>query len=692
MKQKILITSALPYANGPLHFGHIAGAYLPADCYARFQRLMQNDVLYICGSDEYGVAITMSAELAGRDPKTHVDLFHRINREFFDVLQISFDHYSRTTWEGHIETTQQYFRDLLANGYIEERVTEQLYSEADNKFLADRYVEGTCPRCGYDNARGDECTRCGASYDATDLKNPRSKITQALLVLRPTKHWFLLLDKFKEQLKSWIETKDWKQNVIHFIKDYIDHMHARAITRDSTWGIPIPLSGTEGKVLYVWFDAPIGYISATKEWALSIQQPDRWKDYWLDPKTKLVQFIGKDNIPFHASIFPAMTMGQNQPYKLVDELPANEFYILEGKQFSKSDGWTIDLEHFFEQFTSDQIRYAIGSNAPETSDSEFLWKDFQNRCNSELLGKYGNLVNRILIFIESRCEGKNPSHVDLEPIDVEFINNIQTLVVQAADSYQQFKVRRASSVVMELAQLGNVYFDQKRPWADAKDPATHGRMNATLSCCLECLKSLALISSPIIPTAAEKVWQMLGFTKTMLELGWEKISHEKIPAGQPIRHPEILFKKVEDEQMAIEIERLQRLLVAKEQAASKQEGKSGGSGKVEIPPLKPQVAIGDFQALDLRVATVLKAEPVPKSKKLLRLEVDIGLEKRTIVAGIATSYFPESLIGKKIVVVANLQPATIMGIESQGMVLAAKSGELCEVLSPNDPPSGSVVS
>src|SRR5579862_125579 len=396
--EKILITSALPYANGPLHFGHIAGAYLPGDCYARFERLKGNDVLYVCGSDEYGVAITLNAELAGRTPKQHVDIFHEIIKNYFTKLNFSFDHYSRTTWPGHVKTTQEFFRDLLENGYIEEKVTDQLFSEADNRFLADRYVVGTCPKCAFPEARGDECQRCGASYEATDLIQPRSKLTGASLIRKSTKHWFLRFDLFKEKLAQWIAEKEWKPNVINFAKGYIDDLKPRAITRDSDWGIPIPLPHTEGKVFYVWFDAPIGYISAVREWAELKGTPDAWKNYWLDPKTKLVQFIGKDNIPFHAVFFPAMLMGQNQPYKLVDELPANEFYNLEGRQFSKSDGWYIDLDAFFKQFTTDQIRYAIASNAPETSDSEFSWKDFQMRCNSELLGKYGNLVNRTLVF------------------------------------------------------------------------------------------------------------------------------------------------------------------------------------------------------------------------------------------------------------------------------------------------------
>lgn len=560
--QKILVTSALPYANGPLHFGHIAGAYLPADCYVRFQRLMKNDVLYICGSDEYGIAITLSADLAGRSPQEHVAIFHKINRDFFATLGISFDHYSRTTWEGHIEPTHQFFRDLLANGYIEERITDQLYSETDHKFLADRYVTGTCPRCGFDGARGDECQRCGASYDAIDLKNPKSKLTGAPLVCRATKHWFLLLDLFKEKLQNWLAQKNWKPNVVNFIKDYIDHLHARAITRDMSWGIPVPLPGAEGKVLYVWFDAPIGYISATKEWALLKGEPEKWKDYWLDEKTKLVQFMGKDNIPFHASIFPAMEMGQNIPYKLVDELVANEFYNLEGKQFSKSDDWTIDLETFFSKYTPDQIRYVIAANAPETSDSEFTWKDFQHRCNGELLGKYGNLVNRVLVFIQNQCGGVTPQlSPDYEPegIDSEFLAATAAIVAKAAESYEEYKVRKAAQLIMELAQTGNVYFDTKRPWKDVKEASSHPRMYMTLSNCLDCLKKLALISFPIIPNTAEHLWRMLGEEESIEKLGWKEMLSQPVVASKQLPVPTVLFQRIEDSQIAEEISNLKNL-------------------------------------------------------------------------------------------------------------------------------------
>ena len=558
MRQKILITSALPYANGPLHFGHIAGAYLPGDCYARFQRLRKNDVLYICGSDEYGIAITLSAELAGRTPKEHVDIFHNVNKELFNKLDISFDHYSRTTWEGHIETVQQYFLDLLKNGYIEERITDQLYSESDQKFLADRYVVGTCPKCGFAEARGDECQKCGASYEATDLKNPRSKLSGAPLVHKATKHWFLLLDKFKEPLLEWLSTKDWKPNVLNFVKGYINELHARAITRDINWGVPIPLPNTEGKSLYVWFDAPIGYISSTKEWAQQKGTPERWKEYWCDPKTKLVNFIGKDNIPFHAVTFPAMTMGQNQPFKIVDELPANEFYNLEGRQFSKSDGWYIDLDQFFQSYTTDQIRYAIAANAPETADSEFTWKDFQMRCNSELLGKFGNLVNRVLVFAQKNCEGKVPANINLEEQDIEFMKSIREISSQIQVCFETFKIRRACQLIMELTQLGNAYFEAKRPWKVTKQPEMKGEMETTIACCLDCLKTLALVSFPIIPTTATKIWEMLGYHVSLAELGWEQVLDTTIPANQQLGDPKILFSRVEDAQIAQEIERLKQ--------------------------------------------------------------------------------------------------------------------------------------
>jgi methionyl-tRNA synthetase len=679
-KDKILITSALPYANGPLHFGHIAGAYLPGDCYARYQRLRKRDVLYVCGSDEYGVAITMSAEAAGRTPQEHVDIFHEVNKVFFDRLNISFDHYSRTTCDDHEAPVYEFFNELLENGYIEEHTTDQLYSEADDCFLADRYVIGTCPECGYEDARGDECPKCGTSYEATDLKNPRSKQTNAALIRKPTKHWFLLLEKFKDRLNEWIEAKDWKPNVTNFVKSYIKGLRSRAITRDSRWGLPVPLPNAEGKVLYVWFDAPIGYISSSIEWSKQQGNKDLWKDYWCDPKTKLVNFIGKDNIPFHAAIFPAMVMGQNQPYKLVDELPANEFYNLEGRQFSKSEGWYIDLDNFFTKYTSDQIRYTIASNAPETQDSEFTWKDFQLRCNAELLGKYGNLVNRVMVFAHKQCGGVVPVIGELESVDQEFLQKISTLVDEIAQSMETFRLRRASHLVMELAQVGNVYFNEKHPWKDAKDPSTIKRMETTIACCLECLKLLALVSYPIIPSAAGKLWGFLGMQHSLLEAGWKDVTLTPLPENQRLCQPEILFRKIENTEIEEELSLLEKLFE-----------KVKANKPQKLLPMKNEVGYDDFQKLDLRVGKVLACEKVPKSKKLLKLTVDLGLEKRTILSGIGQHYDAKELVGHRVVVVANLKPATIMGIQSEGMVLTSESEHQIKLLDVGEAPIGTVV-
>lgn len=543
---KILITSALPYANGPLHFGHIAGAYLPGDCYARYMRMQGHEVLYLCGSDEHGVAITLSAEQAGRTPQAHVDLFDRINRELFAKLNFSFDHFSRTTWKGHAATTCAFFEVLNRKGYIEERTEKHLYSEKEQRFLADRYVTGTCPKCGHLEARGDECPKCGAAYEATDLKNPRSKVTGSPLVLKPSAHLYFRFDKFGGELSKWLQSKHWKENVLKFAQSYVDDLKPRAITRDSDWGIPVP--GYPDKVFYVWFDAPIGYISAAQEWAQSIGKPTRWEDFWLDPKTRLVQFIGKDNIPFHAVFFPAMLMGQDLPYKLPDEIPANEFFLLEGRQFSKSDNWTIDLERFFTRYTADQIRYAIAANAPETADSEFTWRDFQLRCNSELLGKLGNFINRLMVFNQNKLTGTIPAGADRE-----FLADIHALADGASQAYETFHLRKATQLLMEIAQKGNVYFDTQKPWALLKDPASHNRLHEVIASCFECAKTLALVASPILPTTAQAIWHMLGQGGTLSALNWPSVLKTPLPAGQKLREPVLLFKRVEDGEIEEEL-------------------------------------------------------------------------------------------------------------------------------------------
>lgn len=667
--EKILITSALPYANGPLHFGHIAGAYLPGDCYARYQRLKGNDVLYICGSDEHGVAITLSADIAGRTPKEHVDIYHEINKNLFHKLEFSFDFYGRTTCLSHIATTQEFFYSLQKKGLIEERTENHLFSEKENRFLADRYVVGTCPKCGFEEARGDECQRCASSYEAIDLKNPRSKISNTALILKPSTHLYLLFDQFKSQLAQWIEQKKWKENVVNFAKQYIDHLKPRAITRDSDWGIPVP--GYPNKVFYVWFDAPIGYISITKEWAENKGKPERWKDYWFDSECKLVHFIGKDNIPFHTVFFPAMLMGQDLPYKLPDEVPANEFFLLEGRQFSKSDGWYIDLEEFFQKYTADQARYAIAANAPETSDTEFSWKDFQMRCNVELLGKFGNFIHRTLTFAWQHCEGKMPSIGTKDDTDLAFIKNRDHLVIVAEQCFEQFHLRRACQTLMELATLGNTYFDAKKPWKLAKDPNKRDELETAIALSIECIQCLAIIAYPIIPASAQKIWNMLGFIETLS-------CSTFLPAGQKLKEPEILFRKIEDAEIAEQIEKLGKKVT---QIVEK-----------NVVPVKSAVGLEQFDGLDLRVAQIVEAVKVPKAKKLLKLTVDLGFEKRTVVSGIALHYEPETLIGRKVILIANLKPATIMGIESQGMILAAGGDGKLELPQIQEMAPGSIVS
>lgn len=680
--KRILITAALPYANGQLHFGHIAGAYLPADAYARFEKLQGNDVLFISGSDAYGVAITLSAELAKRTPQEHVEMFHKLNQQLFENMAIHFDHFSITTCAEHIPLVQQFFLDLLQNGYIEARDTEQLYSQQDNRFLADRYIMGGCPRCSFEEARGDECPKCGASYESTELKDPRSKLTGAPLELRKTRHWFLLFNKFKERLETFLNARPWKANVLHFARSYIEDLKERAITRDLEWGVPVPLEEAKDKVLYVWFDAPIGYISATQEWAkCEKESEDSWKRYWCDPKTRYVEFMGKDNIPFHAMFFPAMIMGQNQPYKLVDDLVANEFYNLEGRKFNKSDGWIIDLDDFFKRFHADQIRYTIAANAPESGDSEFTWKDFQSRCNGELLGKFGNLINRTLVFVQNQCGGRIPPKNELQEADHRFLNVINRLCSDIEETYASYRLRKASQLIMELAQMGNVYFDTKTPWKEAKDPKTRPLMETTIALCLECLKALACIAFPIIPDASQKLWSLLGFSNPIESYQWKEILETDLQSGIALPKPFILFQKIEDHVIEEEIEKLQKM-------------HAGAQVKKEPPfeALKESISIDDFAKLDLRVGLILKAEKLAKSKKLLQLEVDIGLETRTVLSGISQHYSPEEMIGKKVIVVANLKPTTIMGIESRGMILAGSIDQSLELVTLQNLPAGAKIS
>lgn len=659
MKKKVLITAALPYANGPLHFGHIAGAYLPSDVYARYRRLKGDDVAYICGSDEYGVAITISAEKANRTPKEHVDLFHAINKAFFEKLNMSFDHYSRTTNPYHSDLTQKFFLDLFEQGYIEAHTTNQLYSEKEKRFLADRYVIGVCPKCGFDSARGDECPSCGHSYEASDLKNPKSKVTGDALVLRPTKHWFLRYDLFKDQLKNWIEAKPWKPNVVNFAKNYIDDLRMRAVTRDSDWGVKVPLSDAEGKVMYVWFDAPIGYLSATIEWAHLKNDPKLFEKFWCDQDVELIQFVGKDNIPFHAVFFPAMLMGQETRYKLVDELPANEFYMLEGRQFSKSEGWTIDLEDFFKKYSVDQIRYMIAASAPESQDSEFTWKEFQMRSNAELLGKFGNFVHRVITFTNQHLNGVVASNDSLRQEDEDHLEKLNFLAHEASSAYSAFSLRKATALLMEIATLGNVYFDHQKPWALKKDSQKQKELEACIYTCLETIRVMAYVALPLIPESAAKIFEFLNLSLTSVP-AWDDFMKNKIKPGIKLNEPAILFRKIEDEEITKEIANLKNMA----EAASQDN----------------LVSIDDFKKLDIGIANVIHVESIAGSDKLYKLIVDDGKIKRQIVAGIKEVITEQDLLGKQVLVLKNLEKAVIRGVESHGMILALKEGKHLKAL------------
>ncbi|EPP37359.1 Methionine--tRNA ligase [Chlamydia avium] len=508
MTRRVLITSALPYANGPLHFGHIAGAYLPADVYARFCRLLGDDVLYLCGSDEYGIAITLNAERAGLGYQEYVDMYHKIHKDTFEKLGISLDFFSRTTNPFHQAIVQEFYTQLKSKGFIENHVSYQLFSETENRFLADRYVEGTCPKCGFSDARGDECQRCGADYEAVDLIDPRSKLSGDKLILKETEHAYLHLERFIDPLLSFIDGTYLPDHVRKFVIDYIKNLRMRAITRDLSWGVPVP--DFPNKVFYVWFDAPIGYISGTMDWAASIGNPDAWKDFWLDPSVEYVQFIGKDNLPFHSAIFPAMELGVDIPYKKVDALISSEFYLLEGAQFSKSEGNYIDMDAFLDAHALDKLRYVLAATSPETADSEFTFVDFKTRCNSDLVGKFGNFINRVLAFADKNHFKELVYCADsLEDVDHKFLHEAQSIVHKAESCYREFSLRKACSAIMELASLGNGYFNDQAPWKLLKEGKAR-RVEAVLFCACYCQKLLALISYSILPETAWEIWKMLS--------------------------------------------------------------------------------------------------------------------------------------------------------------------------------------
>lgn len=664
MAKRFTLTAALPYTNGPIHIGHLAGVYVPADIYARYLRLQGHDVAFICGSDEHGVPITIKAKKEGVSPQDIVDRYHKIIKDSFNEFGISFDNYSRTSASIHHKTAAEFFKTLHNKGAFLEETTEQLYDAEAQQFLADRFVVGTCPKCGHTESYGDQCEACGTSHNATDLINPRSAITGNTPELKSTKHWYLPLDQHQEFLKTWIGDEhkdDWKPNVYGQCMSWInDGLRPRAVTRDLDWGIPVPVDGGEGKVLYVWFDAPIGYISSTKEWAKA--QGKDWEPYWKDKDTTLLHFIGKDNIVFHCIIFPAMLKAEGS-YILPQNVPANEFLNLEGQKLSTSKNWAVWLPDFLKDFPNQQdvLRYVLTATAPETKDNDFTWKDFQARNNNELVAIYGNFINRVLVLTQKYYEGKIPNATTRTETDKAVLDELKATPKAIQHALDRFRFREASQILMNLARTGNKYLADEEPWKVIK---THPeRVQTIMHTALQIAAGLAVLSEPFLPFTANKLQQMLRFdeihkTNTL----WQNIAEGTLllPSGHTIGQPALLFTKIEDAQ----IEAQRQKLEASRKANTLQSTES---------PQKPNIPFEDFSKMDLRVGTIVSAEKMPKTKKLLVLKVDVGTEVRTIVSGIAEHYTPETIVGQKVTVLCNLKPRALRGVESQGMILMAKT-------------------
>lgn len=672
--KRILVTAALPYANGPIHLGHLAGAYLPADIYVRYQRLKGRDVIYICGSDEHGVPITITAEKEGITPQQVVDKYHYMNKESFERFGMSFDNYSRTSLQIHHKTAQEFFLELYKKGILKEKTTKQLYCEKDRMFLADRYVEGICPVCGSSGARGDQCEKCGSWLEQTDLIEPKCKICGSTPVIRDTSHWYLPLGDFQKRLEEWISAKtDWKENVKQYVYSWFkEGLQDRAVTRDLHWGVKVPIQGVEGKVIYVWFDALLGYISATKEWAQKIGQPEKWRDYWQNQDTRLIHFIGKDNIVFHCIVFPAMLMAWNEGrndeiYVLPDNVPANEFLNLEGKKLSTSRNYAVWLNEYLEKFEPDPLRYALASILPETKDTDFSWKEFQARNNNELADILGNFVNRTLTFVKKNFRNRVPERFELEEIDKELIAKLKEYTNKIAENYENFRIRDGVFETMNLARFANKYFNDTEPWRTIKE--NPNRASTSVNLCLQVVRSLAILFEPVLPFSSRKIWDMLNLKDDIVKVGWDSAGELMLEAGHELGEPRILFRKIEDAEIEEEIRKLKV---------------AAGELVEERIEFKPQVSIEDFEKIDLRVAEIIECEKIQNSEKLLKLKVKIGREERQIVAGIGKHYKPEELIGKKVVVVANLKPAKLMGIESQGMLLAAVKDEKLTIITTLD--------
>ncbi|MDB2336362.1 methionine--tRNA ligase [Flavobacteriaceae bacterium] len=657
--KRYTVTAALPYTNGPIHIGHLAGVYVPADIYARYLRLTGNDVAYICGSDEHGVAIPMRAKKEGVSPQVIIDKYHAIIKQSFKDFGISFDNYSRTSSKIHHTTASDFFKHLHKEEAFVEEVTEQLYDAEANQFLADRFVIGTCPKCGFEESYGDQCEQCGTSHNGTDLINPKSAITGNTPTLKKTKHWFLPLDKHESFLREWIlegHKNDWKSNVLGQVKSWIDDgLRPRAVTRDLEWGIPVPADGGEGKVLYVWFDAPIGYISSTKEWAE--REGKNWEDYWKDKNTKLVHFIGKDNIVFHCIIFPSMLRAHGG-YILPENVPANEFLNLEGNKLSTSKNWAVWLHEYLEDFPGQQdvLRYTLTANAPENKDNDFTWKDFQAKNNNELVAIFGNFINRVVVLTNKYYGGLAPSAGELREVDQDTLAAIKYFPESIGKSIQRYRFREASQELMNLARLGNKYLADEEPWKVIK--VDEERVKTIMYVALQIAAALAVVSEPFLPFTSDKLKKMLNICDA-IDCSWSDVSEKEtlLPANHQIGTAELLFSKIEDKTVTIQLEKL----VATKKA-NEEENKT-------VEPQKETIDFEDFTKLDMRVGTILEAVKVAKTKKLLQLKVDVGIDVRTIVSGIAESFSPEDIIGQQVTVLTNLAPRKIRGVESQGMIL-----------------------
>jgi methionyl-tRNA synthetase len=657
--KRYMVTSALPYANGPVHIGHLAGVYIPADIYVRYLRLKGKDVVWVCGSDEHGVPITLKARKEGITPQQVVDIYHDIIKQSFQEFGISFDIYSRTSNKVHHQTASDFFKTIYQkNGFIE-KTTEQFYDEQTKQFLADRYIVGTCPHCGNDRAYGDQCEKCGTSLNATDLINPKSSVSGSVPVMKPTNHWFLPLDQYESFFRKWIlkDHKEWKVNVYGQCKSWIDQgLQPRAVSRDLEWGVPVPVEGAAGKVLYVWFDAPIGYISATKE-----LRPD-WEKYWKDPETRLIHFIGKDNIVFHCIIFPAMLKAEGS-FILPDNVPANEFLNLEGDKISTSRNWAVWLHEYLMDFPGKQdvLRYVLTANAPETKDNDFTWKDFQSRNNSELVAILGNFVNRTLVLTQKYFGSKVPSIGAADDSDKKILEEIAIICRSVETNIEEFHFREALREAMNLARLGNKYLADTEPWkVFSKDEK---KVAAILNISLQITVNLAILIEPFLPNTAEKLRKFLSIDK----ISWENLGKsDLLKEGHQLGKPELLFSLIEDNDIEYQVNKLMETKKQNEQPVTLSKDH------------KTNCTYDDFTKLDIRIGTVLQAEKVAKTKKLLKLTIDTGIDKRTIVSGIAEHYNPEDLIGKQVVLLVNLEPRDIKGIQSQGMILTAENqaGEL----------------